>query len=91
MEINSELAHVIDRVREVRNRKSLSQLELASLAGISQSFLASLESGKKQPSVSTILKLAKALEINPGDLFPRNASNKLQIKEEIISLLETLS
>jgi transcriptional regulator with XRE-family HTH domain len=90
MDISKEIIQVIDKIREVRTRKGLSQLELAEKADISQSFLASLEAGKKQPSVGTILKLAKALEMNPGDLFPRMKSNKAQIKEEIISLLEKL-
>jgi transcriptional regulator with XRE-family HTH domain len=90
MEVEDELARVIDKIREVRTRKGLSQLELAGKADISQSFLASLESGKKQPSVMTILKLAKALEVNPGDLFPRTISSKSQVKEEILALLGEL-
>lgn len=90
MEIDKELTQVIDRVREIRLHRSMSQLELAEKANISQSFLASLEAGKKSPSVTTILKLAKALEINPGDLFTKNFTNKAQIKEEIIGLLDKL-
>jgi transcriptional regulator with XRE-family HTH domain len=90
MDVDGELARVIDKIREVRTRKSLSQMELSERADISQSFLAALESGKKQPSVETILKIAHALEINPGDLFPRTTSSKSQIKEEIITLLDSL-
>jgi transcriptional regulator with XRE-family HTH domain len=90
MEISEELTHVIDRIREIRTGKSISQLELANKSDISQSFLASLESGKKQPSVMTILKIAKALEINPGDLFPRTIESKAQIKNEILALLNEL-
>lgn len=90
MELEAQLDYVIGRVKEVRQRKSMSQLELAGLADISQSFLASLESGKKQPSVMTILRLSQALGINPGDLFPRVVSNSTALKEEIISLIEAL-
>lgn len=90
MDIDAEVSQIIDRIRETRIRQSLSQLELAEKANISQSFLASLESGKKSPSVETILKLAYALDINPGDLFPKRRSSKKQIKEEIISLLANL-
>ena len=90
MDVDSELAQVIDKIREVRTRKSLSQMELSEKANISQSFLAALESGKKQPSVETILKIAHALEINPGDLFPRTTSSKSQTKEEIITLINSL-
>jgi len=90
MELTEQADHVIQKIREIRQRKSISQLELAQKAGISQSFLASLEAGKKQPSVLTILKLSDALEINPGDLFIRMPKNKTRIKEEIIALLENL-
>jgi transcriptional regulator with XRE-family HTH domain len=90
MDISVELSQVIDKIREVRTRKGMSQMELAGKADISQSFLASLEAGRKQPSVGTILKLAKALEINPGDLFPRNIAGKSAIKEEIMLLLDKL-
>ncbi|HOX32594.1 MAG TPA: helix-turn-helix transcriptional regulator [Spirochaetales bacterium] len=90
MEIDKELGEVIDRIREMRIRQGLSQLNLAEKANISQSFLASLEAGKKQPSVTTVLKIAHALGVNAGDFFPRKASDKVKIKEEIITLLRQL-
>jgi transcriptional regulator with XRE-family HTH domain len=90
MEVDGEVTQVIDRIRETRLRRSMSQMELAERADISQSFLAALESGKKSPSVETVLKIAHALGINPGDLFPRATSSKTQIKEEIITLLDSL-
>jgi len=82
MELEKQVTYVMDKVRKTRQRKSMSQLELAQKAEISQSFLASLESGKKQPSVLTIIKIANALEINPGELFPIIISNKEQTKED---------
>jgi len=90
MELSEQLDYVVGRIRQIRHSKSISQLELAQRAEMSQSFLASVEAGKKQPSVVTILKLAQALEMNPGDLFPKTIKNKAQIKEEIKSLLDNL-
>jgi transcriptional regulator with XRE-family HTH domain len=93
MTISEQLACVIENIRKTRRAKQISQIDLANRANISQSFLASLESGKKQPSVLTIIKLARALEVNPGDLFPRviqDGKKPEDIKEEIRNLLNKL-
>ena len=37
----------INKIREIRIEKKISQLELANIANFSQSFLANVESGKK--------------------------------------------
>lgn len=49
----------------------LTQGELAEKAGISVSYLSLLERGKRDPSVSTVCKIAEALEIPPSRLFRR--------------------
>lgn len=45
---------------EARTRANLTQAELASKMGTSQSTIARLESGKAAPSLSTLRRLAKA-------------------------------
>jgi len=47
----------------LRGRAELTQAQLASLAGVSQSYVAEIESGKKPGSLATLRKLAKALNI----------------------------
>jgi transcriptional regulator with XRE-family HTH domain len=78
----------------VRHDKRISQLQLSGKANISQSFLACLESGRKQPSVVTLIKIAQALEVNPGDLFPplmhETDHLRKEIKDEIKALLDRL-
>ncbi|MDR1933932.1 MAG: helix-turn-helix domain-containing protein [Spirochaetales bacterium] len=94
MEIGEQLAFIIERIKKIRHARMISQFQLANRANISQSFLASLESGKKLPSVETIIKIAQALEVNPGDLFPRlvhdNEEIRKEIKNEIKALLDKL-
>ena len=63
MNYEEELNIVIARIRKIRIEKGISQLELANIANFSQSFLANVESGKKKPSVMTILRLADALKV----------------------------
>lgn len=67
-------------------------MELSFRSNMSQSFIANLEKGKKQPSVLTLIRIAKALEVNPQDFFPEYVylDTKKHIKEEICNLLELL-
>ena len=71
-------------------------MELSLRSNLSQSFVANLEKGKKMPSVHTILKIADAMNVNAKDFFPdpplatSGEYEKLQIKKQIISLLENL-
>ncbi len=50
-------------LREWRNRRRLSQLELALSAGVSQRHLSYLESGRARPSRSMIMQLSETLEV----------------------------
>jgi transcriptional regulator with XRE-family HTH domain len=92
MDMPEQLCHVIGQIKKIRTRKGISQMELSLRSGLSQSFLANLEKGKKLPSVLTIIKIADALEVNSKDFFPENANfaTKQQVKDKIIKLLEYL-
>lgn len=49
---------------KIRYQKKLSQAELADRAGMPQSTIARIESGKANPSLNTLLKIAKSLDVN---------------------------
>ena len=55
-------------LREKRKDQGLSQEALALEAGVDRNFVSLLERGVNQPSLSTIFKLADALNLNPSDL-----------------------
>lgn len=57
------------RLRALRERKALTQEELAKKAGITRATLSRLESGAENPYPSTIRKLAKALGVDPEALM----------------------
>ena len=85
------LAYVINKMRKIRISKDMSQMELCLRANMSQSFLANLEAGKKQPSLLSIIRIAKALDVNPREFFPESPQkNKDDIKHEIYELLNLL-
>jgi transcriptional regulator with XRE-family HTH domain len=49
------------RLRDVRTKRGLTQQAVAELAGMSLTYLNNLEHGLKVPSLTTILRLAVAL------------------------------
>jgi transcriptional regulator with XRE-family HTH domain len=51
------------RVKRIREDRGLTQEKLAKRSGISHGYLARLEVGMHDPSLSTLAKLAKALDV----------------------------
>ena len=58
-----------ERLKFLRESRGLSQKELSNAAGISQATVAQLETGRKDPSVQTLRKLANALDVDIATLF----------------------
>jgi len=65
--------NVGDRLRELRLEKGYSQRELARRAGIASNSVAVTERGEHAPTFPTIQKLARALDVDPGELFKEPA------------------
>lgn len=57
-------------LRAARQRAGLSQEELAKLiGGVSRNVIWRLEADDREPRLNTILRLAAALEVEPGELL----------------------
>jgi transcriptional regulator with XRE-family HTH domain len=52
------------RIKALRAKRKITQAELAERAGISHGYLARLETGRQDPTITTLEKLAKALGVN---------------------------
>ncbi len=65
-----------ERLKAARERRFLTQQALADLAGTSKANISRLESGEQKARMSTIVRLAKALEINPEELVEWDASHE---------------
>lgn len=50
-----------DRIREIREARTLTQDQLAERSGISKGFLSDVENNKRNPSSEYVLKIANAL------------------------------
>ncbi len=61
----------MQEVRRLRQARGWNQTELAFHAGLAPSVISQIENGKRSPNASTLEKLAKALGVSVGDLFPK--------------------
>mgnify|MGYP000949160429 CR=1 FL=1 len=57
-------------IRESRLRAGLTQGELAKQADLTQAALSHIESGRSEPTISTLKRIAIALGISWKDLIP---------------------
>jgi transcriptional regulator with XRE-family HTH domain len=58
-------------LREQRQSRQLSQEELALAADVDRTFVSQMERGIRQPTITTLMKLAGALNIQPSTLIVR--------------------
>lgn len=56
------------RLKRLREERGLTQERLAKRSGVSHGYLARLEIGMHDPSLSTLSKLAKALRVTVAEL-----------------------
>ncbi len=56
------------RLKALRAERKMSQAALAKRAGLSREYLARLEAGQQDPSLTTLTTLAKGLKVKVGRL-----------------------
>jgi transcriptional regulator with XRE-family HTH domain len=59
----------LTRLKEVRQRKALTQQQLAEKAGVNRVTIARIEGGKDEPFPTTLRKVADALGVEPDELL----------------------
>jgi transcriptional regulator with XRE-family HTH domain len=71
-EIKAEVARLLS---EERTRQGISMNRLAEKAGLSQSLVSSFETTPWNPTLGTLLRIAKVLEVNLGDVIKQAITN----------------
>ncbi len=61
--------NIARRITELREEQGFSMRKLAERSGVSQSFISSIESGQKQPTLDSLVKLADGLGITLIELL----------------------
>ena len=64
-----ELIRLGQIIRNKREQKNLTQIELASKAGVDRNYIGMLERGERNPSFLSLQKVAKGLDISVEELI----------------------
>ena len=56
-------------VRDLRTKKSLTQVELANKCGLDRNYIGMLERGERNPSYLTLVKIASGLGLSMSNLL----------------------
>ena len=75
------------RIRREREKVNLSQMELSFKAGLSQNMVQFIETGKRVPTLRTLIKICRALNISPVVLFKDDDQLHQEMKERVIELI----
>jgi len=59
------------RIRDEREHRNLSQEAFADAAGLDRNYMSGIERGIRNLGVLQLVKIAKALDEEPGSLLPR--------------------
>ena len=77
---------VIDNIRRIRQEKGISQLRLSLFSDTSASYIGLMETYKNIPKLSTIERIADALDVPVIELFmernPENAETSVKSEKE---------
>jgi len=86
-EINAQIKHITQRLREEREKLRISQMDLSFKAGLSQNQVNYIETGKRTPNLYTVLSICRALQISPAVLFEPEDTERQKAKEAVIRLV----
>lgn len=77
------------RIQKIRKMKGLTQDKLAENVNISPKYLSSVERGKENPTLNTLISLSESLKVNLDDFFDSiQLENPETSRKMIISLLD---
>jgi transcriptional regulator with XRE-family HTH domain len=77
-------------IKDLRKQKGLKQTDFADQCGLSQSYLSSIEKGRKEPTLSILKQIANALSIPMPVLvfFSLDHEDIAESKQEAFKMLE---
>ncbi len=79
------------KVKEFRKQRKLTQEKLAEIIGVDNGYISKLEVGQNFPSISTLEKIAEALDVELYALFQFTQGKEKDFRSEIISIYDSLN
>ena len=67
--MKSEAQKLGSNLKKIRMKKSISQGDIARALNVARSFVSDIENGKRNPTLTTITKLAKAIGVSTSELL----------------------
>jgi len=71
---NPSLVKIGKKIRELRKARGFSQEAFAYEVGLDRTYMGSVERGERNIAVMNLIKIAKALRVEMGELFPPTRS-----------------
>ena len=89
--MDTTVVQVGRRIRQVRKAQKISQQELGERANLNYKYIGGVERGERNPSVESLVKIARGLKVDVGNFFKfeddRQLSEKERVYNQIIGLL----
>jgi len=79
---NRKLALLGQQIRRLREEKNLSQEEFAGLADLDRAYYGGIERGERNVAALNLVKIADALNVEVGELFPSLSAFRRTTKRE---------
>lgn len=79
------------KIKELRKQKKLTQEKLAEMFNLDAGYISKLEVGRNFPTIGTLEKIAKALDVELYELFQFSPSKELDFKSEITNIYDCLN
>jgi transcriptional regulator with XRE-family HTH domain len=80
-------------MKRYRKARGLSQAKLAEIIDISENYIAMIESARRFPSLSMLERIARALQVDPLELFsinPAKSPEKKALQAKILADIEQI-
>ena len=75
---HTALVKIGKRIRELRKERGFSQEGFAYEVGLDRTYMGSVERGERNLAVINLIRIAKALKVEMGELFPMVRSLQME-------------
>ena len=82
MELDYVNAQIGKKIKDLRNRKGLTQQELADRTELTKGFISQLERNLTSPSIGTLLDIIQCLGTTPAEFFADEEPEQIVFKQE---------
>ena len=79
------------KVKEIRRMRKITQQKLSEIIGVDNGYISKLEVGQNFPSIGTLEKIAKALDVELVELFQFTTTKENDFKTEINRIYDSLN